>query len=400
MSDGTIKGPRPLSLHFSNSQAIWDAVSKRGASVLKDDCWHSGVKKDVSYFRRQLVDETLLRAFDTLVRTKAEARKKQFLKGINGYLHRHYERPPSDAVACVEIGSVQLLDFGGQGQPILMIPSLINPPYILDLMPERSLAAHLKANGYRPLLVNWGTPGVEERTFGLSGYITERLEPLLDFACELAQGSVPVIGYCMGGTLSVALAARKVGKISKLVLLAAPWDFATKHSHAGRKFAPAMLKHLYTLPEGGTIGVDILQTFFTNVDPTLTDRKFRSYAAGKYAGAQADFFSAMEVWANNGPPLARKVAEECLKSWYSNNDTMLDRWKVAGEPVKASNIVCPVWVAAPEGDRLVPQASAFALLKQLQYGTAYAPPSGHIGMVVGNRAKAGLWGPLCDWLED
>ena len=41
------------------------------------------------------------------------------------------------------------------------------------------------------------------------------------------------MGYCMGGTLAVALAARKPRRVSKLALLAAPWDFhADKTGHA------------------------------------------------------------------------------------------------------------------------------------------------------------------------
>jgi len=399
MADGFIKGPRPLSLHFSNSQVIWGAAGESAGAALEAGHWHKDIADVAVLLRTRLAHSGGHDRFDQIVREKANARKETFLSGINEYLSRDYDRRPSEAHVCMELGGVQVQDFGGAGAPILMVPSLINPHYILDLMPGRSLAAYLKMQGYRPYLVKWGEPGEEEIHFGLDDYICKRLMPVLDFLTETAGGRVPVIGYCMGGTLSTALAARTSEQVSKLALLAAPWDFATEHPHAGRKFVPAMIKHMKNVPGVGTIGVDMLQTFFASVDPTLNDRKFRSYAAGKYQGEQADFFSAMEVWANNGAPLARKVAEQCLKGWYVDNDTMEERWTVAGEPVRLADIDCPVWIAAPEGDRLVPQESAFAMLTRLKDGTSHAPPSGHIGMVVGDRAEAGLWEPLCEWLE-
>ena len=386
-------------MHFSNSQVIWGAAAESASATLEDGHWHKDVADAAALLRTRLANSVGRGMFDQIVREKANARKEAFLSGINAYLSCGYDRRPNEAQVCLELGGVQVLDFGGVGTPILMIPSLINPHYILDLMPGRSLAAYLKTKGYRPYLVKWGEPGEEEIHFGLDDYICKRLMPVLDFLTKAAGGPIPVIGYCMGGTLSAALAARTSAQVSKLALLAAPWDFATERPHAGRKFVPAMIKHMKNMPGVGTIGVDMLQTFFASVDPTLNDRKFRSYAAGKYQGEHADFFSAMEVWANNGAPLARKVAEQCLKGWYADNDTMEERWTVAGEPVRLADIECPVWIAAPEGDRLVPQESAFAMLAGLKDGTSHAPPSGHIGMVVGDRAEAGLWEPLYEWLE-
>lgn len=399
MSDSIIKGPRPLSLHFSNSQVIWGAAGEGATAALDRGHWHQCVAQSVAMLKTKLGGSENQMAFDRLVREKADARKEKFLTGINAYLSKDYQRPKCQADVCFEVGGVRLLDFGGNGAPILMIPSLINPHYILDLMPGRSLATFLKEQGYRPFLVSWGAPGEEEVDFGLDDYISRRLMPALDYVCAIDNHAVPVIGYCMGGTLSVALAARTAGQVSKLSLLAAPWDFGGEHPHAGRKFVPAMVEHMENLPHGGSVGVDMLQTFFASVDPTLNDRKFRRYAAGDYKGKQADFFSAMEVWANNGAPLARQVAAECMKGWYRDNDTMAERWTIAGASVKLSDIKCPVWVAAPEGDRLVPQQSAYAILEGLNDGTAHAPPSGHIGMVVGDRAKEGLWQPMVEWME-
>jgi polyhydroxyalkanoate synthase len=395
-----LKGPRPLALHFSNSQVIWAGAGQNPVSALEKSNWHPDLLERAQDLLSELKASGDTSAFEDAVRAKAQARKETFLAGINSYLSNDYVRAESNATICFELGSARLLDFGGDGEPILMVPSLINPHYILDLMPGRSLAEFLKSQGYRPYLLNWGAPGDSEKHFGLEDYICDRLLPVLEHVVKSAGGAVPLVGYCMGGTLSAAVTAITGGLVSKLVLLAAPWDFETEKPHAGRKYVPEMISHINSLPETGTVAVDVLQTFFTSVDPTLNDRKFRSYAAGKYKAEAAEFFSAMEVWANNSEPLARRAAEECMLYWYKNNDTMHGRWSIRSKTVALCQIDCPVWVAAPKADRLVPQESAFAMVSQLRSATKHAPPSGHIGMVVGDRAKEGLWKPMVKWLEE
>src|SRR3989442_583011 len=75
-------------------------------------------------------------------------------------------------------GSTLLLDYrksSKPGRPILVVPSLINRGYILDLLPERSFMAFLAGEGFRPFLVDWQSPGEAERRFDLGDYILGRL---------------------------------------------------------------------------------------------------------------------------------------------------------------------------------------------------------------------------------
>ena len=47
--------------------------------------------------------------------------------------------------------------------PILLVPSLINRHYVLDLMPNKSFAQWLVARGHDVYVIDWGTPGDEDR---------------------------------------------------------------------------------------------------------------------------------------------------------------------------------------------------------------------------------------------
>ena len=81
-------------------------------------------------------------------------------------------------------GTTRLLDYGAAGAPVgalplLVIPSLINRAYVLDLSERASLMRWLAApgegRGFRPFLVDWGAPGTGERRFDLTRYIAGRL---------------------------------------------------------------------------------------------------------------------------------------------------------------------------------------------------------------------------------
>lgn len=395
-----IKGPRPMALHLSNALSIW-REAPMGARRLREtlDGWHPALAADIKSLRDCLPDDASWERFLGAVDAKASTRADDVLTGISRYLAHTYTRAESVQELCLKIGSCELYDFGGDGQPILLVPSLVNPHHVLDLKPGRSIATYLKAQGFRPFLVKWYDPGEEELGFGLSDYVMKRLMPFLDHAVAVHGGPVPVLGYCMGGTLCAALAARAEGKVSALALVAAPWDFASEIPHAGRRYAHVMADILDRLPEGMPVPVDMLQVFFTSVDPTLTDRKFRRFLTLDPASEGAEFFVALETWANTGAPLPRQAATEVIRGWYMDNEPGRGTWQVGGAPVQLENISCPVWIAAPAEDRLVPQESAYAMLDGLPDAVCHDPKAGHVGMMVGSKAEAGLWSPLVRWLR-
>lgn len=398
--ESQIKGPRPMSLHLANSMMIWrEAGAGARRLCAGSGIWHSDLGEPLASLKALMKTKQDWQRFFSAVEKGAGEHGDAMLRGIAKYLAHPYQRPQSDCHTAMQLGNCQLLDYGGNGRPILLVPSLINPHYVLDLKPGRSLAAFLKERGYRPFVVHWYDPGAEELGFGISDFVMKRLKPFLDHVVGVSGKAVPVLGYCMGGTLTTALAARAGDRISRLALVAAPWDFETSKPNAGKKYAPMMVEALAKLPAEMPLPVDAVQTFFTSVDPTLNDRKFRRFEAMEPSSEAAEFFVALEAWANTGAPLPRKVADEVMLNWYRDNTPARGLWEVDGAPVCPSDIACPVWIAAPMQDRLVPQESAYAVMKGLANATLHDPGAGHVGMMVGSKARKGLWEPLVNWLE-
>lgn len=391
-------GPRPLPLHLA--AAIGSFASSHAAlPLLKSGslAWRPELKAAGTELEKSLAAvgvEALALAVERELRIRADL----FLKGIERYRDHAYRRALVDPPVLWQDGSTRLLDYGGTGAPVLVVPSLVNCAYILDLMAEKSLLRWLASNGLRPLLVDWGAPGDLERGFTLTDYIAGRLEGALDAAAAAAGEPMAVMGYCMGGNLALALAVRRPRRVSALALLATPWDFHAERAEQARllgALAPSLKAAFAAL---GELPVDVLQTLFAALDPLLALRKFSRFAELGDNDPRTREFVALEDWLNDGVPLALPVAEAVLIDWYGANAPARGAWRVAGRIVDPARCTMPSLVVVPAQDRIVPPGSARALGAALPAAETWAPTLGHIGMVVSREAPRAVWEPLHDWL--
>ena len=352
-------------------------------------------------------------SFTRSLTAEVQARLGALLTGIERYRAHPYRRRLEDPPCCWEAGSARLLDFRAaakassrsktaQPKPaVLIVPSLINRAYVLDLTGERSLCRWLASQGFRPYLVDWGAPGEEERGFTLTDYVAGYLERMLDAVLEAEQGRPPLLmGYCMGGLLTLALAQRRERDLSGLALLATPWDF-----HAGAnvpgpdRLALAIRGYLPLAAQLGYLPVDALQSLFALLEPMAVARKFITFAKLSPDSEVAKNFIAVEDWINDGVPLAGPVARECLEGWYLQNRTMENRWTIAGREVIPEELTLPSLAVIPAQDRIVPPESALALSSALKDVEILRPRSGHVGMLVGQQALEDTWQPMARWMS-
>src|SRR6185312_3277847 len=377
-------GPRPLPLHLATAATIWTS-SHAALPLLKNGSlpWKPALAAAANALRRSVAEippDDFAAAVDAELRARADA----FLSGLERYRHHPYRRALADPPVLWRDGASRLLDYGpASGTPVLVVPSLVNRPYILDLAPEKSLLRFLAQEGLRPLLVDWGRPEAAERRFSLTEYIAGRLEAAAAVAAATAGMPVAVLGYCMGGLLALALVQRRPELVSSLVLLATPWDF-----HAE---APGQARLLGELAA-------VLTRGFAALGPLLALRKFTRFAAVPEGSTEERDFVAVEDWLNDGVPLALRVAQECLGGWYGENTPGQGRWQVRSQPVLPARVSLPSLVVVPAQDRIVPPATAAALADRLHGSERLTPPLGHIGMIVAREAPATVWQPLARWL--
>jgi len=326
-------------------------------------------------------------------------RLQAFEAAVARYRAHPFRREAGPERVVARRGAARLICHGEGARTALIVPSLVNRYHVCDLAGRRSFARWLAARGWRVLIVDWGAPGSRERQFDCTGYIRNVLEPVGRDAARFGARPPVVIGYCMGGLLALAVAARAPALLSGLALLAAPWDFHGAGRAEARRIALAGAAFADLFAGAGEMPVDALQSCFYALDPMLTPRKFLAF--GKLApGSEAErAFVELEDWVNDGVPLAAPVARECFAGWYGRNDTVRGAWRIAGRPVRPDAVSLAAWVVAPTGDRIVPPASTLALGRALPNATVRRPRLGHIGLMASASAARRVWRPLLDWMN-
>jgi polyhydroxyalkanoate synthase len=282
------------------------------------------------------------------------------------------ERPPPRAEV-TRVAGAALRDHGGEGPPAVLVPSLINPPRILDLDEEVSLATAVAGMGRRALLLDWGT--AEERAgLSVAGHVEDLLLPLLR-----ALGEPPaVVGYCLGGTM--ALAAANLTPVERVVTLATPWTFAN-YPEPSRNALTAMWRHSEPAAlELGALPMEVLQAAFWSLDPDRTVKKFAEFARLPPDSREAERFVALEDWANEGEALPYPAARELIEDLFGRDLPGSGAWQVGGKAA-SDRIAVPLLNLTAERDLIAPAGTAPA-------GERIGIDSGHVGMIVGSARTA------------
>jgi polyhydroxyalkanoate synthase len=345
--------------------------------------------------------------FRQALRREVARRLDRLAIGVQAYRDhpsgRMLDDPPvvwrEGATVLRDVGAAEGVRFAADATPVLVVPSLVNRWQVMDLAPGRSFVRALASEGLRPYIVDWGTPGDAERALDTAGCVV-RLGRALAWLKARAGKPLPVIGYCMGGTLVVGLAAHRPRDVSALVALAAPWDFHADRAGQGLLVATGPWLAEFAL-RGGELPTDAIQALFWSLDPWLVVNKFQRFAGMDMDSDAARDFVLLEDWLNDGAALPALVARDCLVGWYGQNVVGRGEWRIARKRVRPREIAVPSLVVIPANDRIVPPASAAALVgpQGLANATRLDLPLGHIGMMVGSRAIERCWRPVIDWLK-
>jgi len=274
------QGPRPLALHLANASLTW--LSSQAALPL----WKTGSlpwSPDLAAKAADLAQSLnalngAAAEFPVALERELRRRADLFLTGIERYRHHPYRRALPDMPLLWQKGSTRLLDYApAGGSPVLVVPSLVNRYYILDLAPGNSLLRSLANEGIRSFAVDWDAP-LGERKFALTEYVA-RLERAAEAAVQASGGrKLVVLGYCMGGLLALALAARRPDLVDRLALLAVPWAFHAERADHAKLLAAMADPFRHAFAEWGEVPVDVLQALFSSLDPLLAVKKFTRFA--------------------------------------------------------------------------------------------------------------------------
>jgi polyhydroxyalkanoate synthase len=285
--------------------------------------------------------------------------------------------------------------------PIVIVSSLINRYYVLDLLPELSVISRLQQRGFDVFVLDWKAVGDLGPTLRFADYVDGAISAAVSDAAR-ARGSerAHMIGYCMGGTLAAMYAARHPDRLKSLVLLGTPIDF-----HASGLLATWTTRQRFD--------VDLLVDALGNMPPLLMQAGFKGLNPADaffklvHLWLEADdearvrHMVALESWLEDNVAFPGGVYREYIRGLYQDNALQRGDFLVGGTPVDLKRIKAPLCnvialrdhICRPPASRVLNDLVSSTDRERIEFDT------GHIGLTTSRRAHAELWPRVLDWLE-
>jgi polyhydroxyalkanoate synthase subunit PhaC len=283
--------------------------------------------------------------------------------------------------------------------PVLLVPSMINRWYVLDLRPGASVVEALLAAGFDVWLLDWGVPEEEDRYLSWTDVLDRLARMRRRVLRETAQPKVAVLGYCMGGTLAAIDAALHPHTIAALIDLAGPIDFSCGgmlHRMVDPRWFDAG-----AVADAGNVAPAQMQAGFTALRPTIDLAKLAGL--GELIGdprAQLAF-RALEAWAGDNIPFPGEAYRTYITDLYQRNALVRGEHLVRGRVADLGAITAPTLAIVADRDGICPAAAATALLDHVGSKDVQTlrVAGGHVGAVVGSRASRDMYPALAAWLR-
>jgi polyhydroxyalkanoate synthase len=339
------------------------------------------------------------------------------LEGLHRGLSEPYpltdDPPPVTPYDIVYEGSkVRLWHYRAVGPshstPLLLVYALIKRPYILDLLPDRSVVQTFVRQGFNVYLTDWIPPTHMDRWRGFDAYVNGDLVNAVQ-AVQVRAGveRVFLLGYCLGALLAVMYTALYPETVQNLITLALPLDMRVREMPLSGLVDTLLPGTIDCITAAyGNCPAWLIKAGMTALVPTrlylplylLLD--LREPEVGKTGWTAVS--PALEKWMNSDVPVAGQLFGEVMEDIFLNNFLAQSRLQVGRQTVNLQNITCPVLNVMGKYDDVVhPKSSLpFSELVGSSDKRNLIFPTGHIGLAVSSAAHEKLWPRVGAWLKE
>ena len=287
--------------------------------------------------------------------------------------------------------------------PVLLVMSLVSKPYILDLTPGQSLVEFLLKRGFDVYMIDWGVPRAEDKRLKLEDYVLDFIPECVRKVQETSgEEDVSIVGYCMGGQLSVMYAAlHPDGPLKNLAV------FTTPVNSEGMKLMRQWSDPRY-------FDVDRIVDTLGNVPPELMFASFDmlrpvSQMAGRiklwdnmWNDEFTKSFRMFDRWAADQIPFPGECFRQVTKEIMWANKFAKNELELGGKRVDLREIRVPFIHVMAEHDHIVPYESAKELVQLVgsEDKSEVTLKGGHVSLVAGGNAIYRLWPQVDTWLSE
>ena len=288
--------------------------------------------------------------------------------------------------------------------PLVLVFALMNRASILDLRPGNSFVEFMVGQGFDVYLLDWGTPGPEDRNLTFDDYVLTYM-PRAMRKVKQASGSdeISLLGWCIGAILTTMYAAlRPDDGLKNLMLLTAPLDFSDRTCGTFVKwldqahFDPHKIVDAFGLVPGemldyGAKALKPVENYISNYvrlwdninDPRVVES-----------------WHAMNTWVTDLTPMPGGAYRQLIGDLFQRNRLMTGEMVLRGERVDLAHIKASVLNVVAKDDHIVPPCETAGVMPKI--GSADKElleiPGGHIGVMAGSAARKRTWPRIEEWL--
>lgn len=285
--------------------------------------------------------------------------------------------------------------------PVLLVAATSNRAYLFDLAPDSSLVEYLLQQGHDVYVLDWNDPRPDEKSLRLEDYVLDFLPDCLQkITEESGEPDINLVGYCMGGLLSVLYAAlHPKGPVRNLVCLTTPVDFSEMEL-----FQAWTDRTRFDVDDAvdswGVMPAPFVRAGFNVLRPlpaiAATARLWGNIRNPDFV----QHYRRVTTWANDTLPLTGELFRQMIKDFFWDNKLHRGTLRLGRRAVNLKKITIPVLHIVAEHDHIVPYACAHPL--QTAIGTSRVEEvclkGGHVSVVAGPHARKRMWPLLDRWL--
>lgn len=287
--------------------------------------------------------------------------------------------------------------------PVLLVMATTNKGYIFDLAPGQSFVEFLLKQGFDVYQLDWNAPRPEEKHLRLDDYVLDFIPDCMDRVLkDSGEKEASIIGYCMGGVLSVIYAAAHPrGPLKNLVCLTTPVDWSQMGQFS--KWSDRRYFDIDRLVNTlGNVPSEMIFTSFEMLKPATRTAGQIQLWENIWNDEFVKSYRMFDKWATDTLPLAGEYFRQITKELMWDNRLHKGELVVGGRPAKLANITVPILHAVAEHDHIVPYACARPLIEQAgsRDKVEVMLKGGHVSVVAGGNAIKRLWPKLDGWLGE
>ncbi|QLH07355.1 alpha/beta fold hydrolase [Nitrosopumilus ureiphilus] len=285
--------------------------------------------------------------------------------------------------------------------PILVVGSLINRHYILDLLPETSIIRYFQQLGFDVYATDWKMPTIKDENMSLASYAHDYLENAVDRVEEITGSrNVILFGYCWGGILSLIYSTLYPDNVKSLILHATPADFDKSPTVLESWIRELDVKKFVNT--FGNVPSSFLNIAFWLRNPLEAVLKYSFYFSQPRSSKEIMQFLAVESWLYDSVPIIGKAFEQIINDIYKKNLLIQNKMMLGENLVDLKKITMPVLNIVGTNDDLVSAESSRTITDVISSKDKQTLefPTGHVGLCISKTAHKKLWPEVGRWLKE